>query len=179
MAGFTVDEARRYLAASASRPLPPDLAEEMIRQSPAVDGPVPASGALPDRVSPFDLALYAAWADEDPDLDVAQVSAGSNAYIEGRIIERLDDPLVVRALPVLASAGRCRVTTAVAGAHRTRPGGARPAAGGAGVDRRRRRPADARRRQAGAGPQAAPVLRVRSASDSVRGRGTRRSRRRW
>jgi hypothetical protein len=109
VAGFTVDEARQYLAASTGRPLPPDLALEMIRQSPAVDGPVPAAGTLPDRVSPFDLALYAAWADEDPNLDAAQVSAGSNAYIEGRIIERLDDPLVVRALPVLASAGRCRV----------------------------------------------------------------------
>jgi hypothetical protein len=110
VAGFTVDEARRYLAASTARPLPAGLAMEMIRQSPAVDGPVPAAGTLPDRVSPFDLALYAAWADEDPDLDAAQVSEGSNAYIEGRIIERLDDPLVVRALPVLASAGRCRVT---------------------------------------------------------------------
>ena len=109
VAGFTVDEARQYLAASTGRPLPPGLAVEMIRQSPAVDGPVPAAGTLPDRVSPFDLALYAAWADEDPDLDAAQVSAGSNAYIEGRIIERLDDPLVVRALPVLASAGRCQV----------------------------------------------------------------------
>ena len=109
VAGFTVDEARRYLATSTDRPLPSDLAVEMIRQSPAVDGPVPAAGTLPDRVSPFDLALYAAWADEDPDLDAAQVSEGSNAYIEGRIIERLDDPLVVRALPVLASAGRCRV----------------------------------------------------------------------
>jgi hypothetical protein len=111
VAGFTVDEARRYLAASTGRPLPAGLAAEMIRQSPAVDGTVPAAGTLPDRVSPFDLALYAAWADEDPDLDAAQVREGSNAYIEGRIIERLDDPLVVRALPVLASAGRCQVAT--------------------------------------------------------------------
>jgi hypothetical protein len=111
VAGFTVDEARRYLSASASRPLPPELAEQMIRQSAAVDGPVPAAGQLPERVSPFDLALYAAWADEDPRLDVAQVSRGSDAYVEGRIVERLNDPLVVRALPVLAAAGRCRVAT--------------------------------------------------------------------
>lgn len=110
VAGFTVDESRRYLAANA-RPLGAGLAGEMIRQSPAVDGPVPAAGQLPERVSPFDLALYAAWADEDPSLDVAQVSQGSDAYVEGRIIERLEDPLVVRALPVLASGGRCRVET--------------------------------------------------------------------
>jgi len=114
VAGFTVDEARRYLAASAARPLPPELAEEMIRQSAAVDGPVPAAGQLPARVSPFDLALYAAWADEDEELDVAQVSRGSDAYVEGRIVERLADPLVVRALPVLAAAGRCRVATIAA-----------------------------------------------------------------
>jgi len=83
----------------------------MIRQSPALDGPVPPEGQLPERISPFDLALYAAWADEDPGLEVAQVSRGSDAYIEGRIIERLDDQLVTRALPVLACAGRCRVET--------------------------------------------------------------------
>ncbi len=114
VAGFTVSEARSYLAASASRPLPPELTAEVIRQSAAVDGPVPAAGQLPERVSPFDLTLYAAWADEDPELDVAQVSRGSDAYVEGRIIERLDDPLVVRALPVLAAAGRCRVATIAA-----------------------------------------------------------------
>src|SRR5579863_10536357 len=114
VAGFTVDEAQRYLAVSVSRPLPAELTEEMIRHSAAVDGPVPAAGQLPARVSPFDLALYAAWADEDPELDVAQVGRGSDAYVEGRIIERLADPLVVRALPVLAAAGRCRVTTIAA-----------------------------------------------------------------
>ena len=109
--GFTQDEARRYLAASRGRPLPPELAEEMIRQSPSVDGAVPPPGQLPDRVSPFDLALYAAWAEDDPDLDVAEVRRGSDAYVEGRIISRLGDPLVVAALPLLAAAGRCRVAT--------------------------------------------------------------------
>ena len=109
--GFTQDEARRYLAASRGRPLPPELAEEMIRQSPAVDGLVPAEGELPERVSPFDLALYAAWAEDDPDLDVAEVRRGSDAYVENRIISRLGDPLVVEALPLLAAAGRSRVAT--------------------------------------------------------------------
>ena len=142
VAGFTVDEARAYLAgeygsaqpgawalalgrqdrrspdardrvADASHALAPELADAMIRQSPAVDGPAPREGELPQRVSPFDLALYAAWAEENPDLSVAQVSRGSDAYIEGRIIERIGDPLVIAALPVLASAGRCRVATIV------------------------------------------------------------------
>jgi len=104
VAGFTLDEARRYLAEFSAAPLAPELADEMIRQSPAIDSP-------DTRVSPFDLALYLAWADEDPGLDPRRVAAGSDAYIEGRIIERLHDPEVLAALPLLASAGRARVTT--------------------------------------------------------------------
>jgi hypothetical protein len=104
VAGFTLEEARRYLATFSAAPLAPGLADAMIRQSPAVDSPG-------SRVSPFDLALYLAWADEDPDLDPRRVAAGSDAYIEGRIIERLHDPGVLAALPLLATAGRCRVAT--------------------------------------------------------------------
>ena len=121
--GFTVDEARHYLTEFARRPLTAGLADAMIRQSEAVEPagspadapdaePIPAAGpGLPSRVSPFDLALYLSWADDDPMLDVGRVELGSDAYIEGRIIERLGDPLVRRALPLLAAAGRCRVST--------------------------------------------------------------------
>ncbi|MGH3171763.1 MAG: hypothetical protein ACRDN0_38620, partial [Trebonia sp.] len=42
---------------------------------------------------------------------VAQVARGSDAYIEGRIIERLGDADVIQALPALAMAGRFRVAT--------------------------------------------------------------------
>ena len=104
VAGFTLEEAREYLATFAAAPLAPGLADAMIRQSPAADSPG-------TRVSPFDLALYLAWADEDPGLDESRVLQGSDAYIEGRIIERLHDPGVLAALPLLASAGRCRVAT--------------------------------------------------------------------
>jgi len=114
VAGFTLDEARRYLVAFAGRPLSARLMDAMIRQSPAVDaGGLPADD-LPDRVSPFDLALYRSWAEENPGLDAAQVERGSDAYVEGRIIERLGDQLVRRTLPVLASAGRCRIATIAA-----------------------------------------------------------------
>jgi hypothetical protein len=112
VAGFTVLEAEQYLTTFTARPLSGELMTAMIKQSPAVELPPGLSVIQPtERVNPFDLALYAAWADEDPDLSVATVAAGSDAYIEGRIIERLDDPLVRRALPVLATAGRCRVAT--------------------------------------------------------------------
>jgi hypothetical protein len=109
--GFTTSEATRYLQAFASRRLSDELVRAMIRQSPAVDADPPEPGELPDRVSPFDLALYREWADEDTDLDVPRVERGSHAYIEGRIIERLNDRGIFRSLPVLAVAGRCRVST--------------------------------------------------------------------
>jgi len=112
--GFTVADARRYLALRVDRPLTADLADEIIRQSRAVDQPVPARGQLPARVNPFDLALYRAWVDEEPGIAAADIQQGNDAYIESRIIERLDDPLVERSLPMLAAAGKCRVETIAA-----------------------------------------------------------------
>lgn len=109
--GFTVEEARQYLADVR---LPAALTEEIIRQSRAIDGPVPAPGQLPAWVSPFDLALYRAWANEEPGLSVADIAQGNDAYIESRIIQRLDDKLVRRSLPMLAAGGKCRVETIAA-----------------------------------------------------------------
>ncbi len=109
--GFTVDEARNYLAEFSNRELDPALAEAMIRQSAAVDADVPRRDALPGRVSPFDLALYLSWAEEDPGLSEQRVLAGSDAYVEGRIIDRLRDPLILEALAELAMIGRSRVDT--------------------------------------------------------------------
>ena len=114
VAGFTLDEARRYLAAFADAPLAAGLVDAIISQSPAVDAPITAPGEIPGRVSPFDLALYLSWADEDHNLDAPRVAQGSDAYIEGRIIERLRDSDVNKALPALASAGRCRLATIAA-----------------------------------------------------------------
>jgi hypothetical protein len=109
--GFTVDEARNYLTEFSNRELDPALAEAMIRQSAAVDADVPRRDALPGRVSPFDLALYLSWAEEDPGLSEQRVLAGSDAYVEGRIIDRLRDPLILEALAELAMIGRSRVDT--------------------------------------------------------------------
>jgi hypothetical protein len=110
--GFTVREARRYLAEFADRALADDLVEEMIRQSPAIDEPPPGPRRLPARVNPFDLALYRAWADREPSLSPADITGGNDAYIDRRIIERLrDDPLVTRSLPMLAVGDKCRVET--------------------------------------------------------------------
>jgi hypothetical protein len=119
VAGFTVGEARTYLTTFSARPLAPDVVDTLIRLSPAVHVTVPSAGtspgALPDCVSPFDLALYLSWAEEDPGLDMRRIeAAGRDAYVEGRIIDRLDDPVVLGALPVMALLGRCRVSTLAA-----------------------------------------------------------------
>jgi hypothetical protein len=111
VSGFTVTEAQEYLALPEDRTLAADLAAEIIRQSPAVDEPVPAPGEFPAWVNPFDLALYRAWANEEPDLSVAEVRRGNDAYVKSRIIQRLDDSLVMSSLPILAAGGKCRVET--------------------------------------------------------------------
>ena len=112
VAGFTIAEAREYLALPGDRALPADLTDEIIRQSRAIDRPVPARGKLPTWVNPFDLALYRAWANEEPGLSVTDIARGNDAYVESRIVQRLyDDPLVMRSLPLLAAGGKCRVET--------------------------------------------------------------------
>lgn len=111
VAGFTLEEARRYLAEAVPRSLAPGLADTIIRQSASVDGPAASPGSPPERTSPFDLALYAAWATTDPELNVAQVERGGDGYVEHRIIKRLQDPVVADALPLLAAAGSLRVET--------------------------------------------------------------------
>jgi hypothetical protein len=111
VAGFTIEEAHRYLADAVPRSLAPRLAKAIIRQSASVDGPARPPGSLPERTSPFDLALYAAWATTDPELNVAQVEKGGDGYVEHRIVKRLQDPLVADALPLLAAAGSLRVET--------------------------------------------------------------------
>jgi hypothetical protein len=112
VAGFTVAEARSYLTTFSARPLARDLEDALIRLSPAVDMHVPPPGELPERVNPFDLALYLSWAEEDPGLDVRRIeTAGRDAYVEGRIVDRLSDPVILKALPVVALLGRSRVST--------------------------------------------------------------------
>ena len=101
VAGFTVDEASGISATFSATPLAPALADAMIRQSPAVErpalaracqareplrpGPVPGLGGRRSRPRRRGAS-----------------SGGSDAYVEGRIIERLRDPRVLAALPLLA-----------------------------------------------------------------------------
>jgi hypothetical protein len=103
VAGFTLAESRQYLAASVPGMLSPELADAIIRQCAAIDGAASPPGSLPEHTSPFDLALYAAWAAHDPELDVSQVEKGGDGYVERRIIQRLEDPLVNQVLPLLGS----------------------------------------------------------------------------
>src|SRR5205085_1770133 len=54
------------------------------------------------RYHPFDLRLYAGWALDDPHLTPAAIQKANSAhYIELRIIGRLRDPALERALPLI------------------------------------------------------------------------------
>ncbi|MBB4915379.1 hypothetical protein [Streptosporangium saharense] len=91
--GFTAAEADGYLAARA---VPRRLRAAVLTRS--------ANG---DVFNPFDLAAYAEWALSEPGLDpVRLLRAEGDPYVEHRIIGRLADQGVTRALAVAAELGR-------------------------------------------------------------------------
>ncbi|MEU1729823.1 hypothetical protein [Streptosporangium sp. NPDC020145] len=91
--GFTRAEADDYLAA---REVPPPLRSAVLTRS--------ANG---DVFNPFDLAAYTEWALSEPGLDPLRLrDAEGDPYVEHRIIGRLADQGVTRALAVAAELGR-------------------------------------------------------------------------
>ncbi|MER7134718.1 hypothetical protein, partial [Streptosporangium saharense] len=91
--GFTPAEADGYLAARA---VPRRLRAAVL-----------ARAANGDVLNPFDLAAYAEWALSEPGLDpVRLLRAEGDPYVEHRIIGRLSDQGVTRALAVAAELGR-------------------------------------------------------------------------
>ncbi len=55
------------------------------------------------RYHPFDLRFFGGWALDDPNLEKETIESATNAqYIEMRIIGRLRDPALERALPLIA-----------------------------------------------------------------------------
>ncbi|MEU8242652.1 ATP-binding protein [Actinoplanes missouriensis] len=106
--GFTRTEAVAYLDADR---MPAELVEEILARSPeagrtaglVAPGETRAAG---DRYNPFDLALYRSWWQSEPDLTGERLrTAGEDAYVEARIVARLQDPALVRLLPAVALLG--------------------------------------------------------------------------
>ncbi|MGW5053712.1 hypothetical protein [Actinokineospora sp. NPDC004072] len=93
--GFTEAEAREFLRL---REVPERLVGAVLRLS--VMG-------VPDRYIPFDLDAFSAWVRDDPDLTEADLlGAGNDPYIQRRIVARIRDAAVSRALPVAVAYGR-------------------------------------------------------------------------
>ncbi|MEV8637439.1 hypothetical protein AB0395_37945 [Streptosporangium sp. NPDC051023] len=91
--GFTSREAADYLS---ERGVPERLRPAVLDR--AADG---------DAFNPFDLAAYAEWTLSDPGLDPLRLrQATGDPYVEHRIIGRLADQGVTRALAVAAELGR-------------------------------------------------------------------------
>lgn len=112
--GFDRDEAVRYLSQVPRLTREPELLEAILDRSPDPGtaavvyhlDETPA-GAAEDRYNPFDLALFARWVDEDPSLGVEQVASGRDAYVEIRIVRRLEaDPDLQGLIPAAALLGR-------------------------------------------------------------------------
>ncbi|MGH2997137.1 MAG: hypothetical protein ACRDM9_12555, partial [Gaiellaceae bacterium] len=69
-------------------------------------------GVAADRYNPFDLDLYADWFAEDESLPLRQIASGdTDAYVRLRIVERLNEPALERALPAAAILGRFDLAT--------------------------------------------------------------------
>ncbi|WP_214107918.1 helix-turn-helix domain-containing protein [Acrocarpospora catenulata] len=92
VAGFTEDEAAGYLAERAV----------LTGQRSAILARALMSEQL--GFNPFDLAAYTEWALSDPDLDLSGTSG--DPYIERRIIGRISETPIARALAVVAELGR-------------------------------------------------------------------------
>lgn len=114
--GFTRAEAEQFIVGKKQVRAAPEVREAVLAGSREVIAGVvvhqeashasPADASDADRYNPFDLALYADWLLEEPDLarDVI-VSGEDDPYIERRIRARLQEPLQ-RLLPAVALLGR-------------------------------------------------------------------------
>jgi hypothetical protein len=123
--GFTRQEAEHYLIDKAK--VPQHLVEPIIERCPHQADPVTRTHdqqmltrlGLPRRgektpprttevhYSPFDLALYAAWAREDPSLTPEMIrAADADQYVNMRIVGRIRHPALRELLPAVALLGR-------------------------------------------------------------------------
>jgi hypothetical protein len=133
--GFTDGEAKRFLtvhkappAESNRQPMSSALVEAILRGSPematerliqSTEGGASGggTGTSDQRYSPFDLALYADWYLEDPQLDEHDLTeeprrsragglARPDPYVEMRILQRLRHPRVRACVPTLVALRR-------------------------------------------------------------------------
>jgi hypothetical protein len=105
--GFDEREARQYLATHS---VPDDLVVPILQATALTPHPWPITmaGWRPARgYLPFDLALYARWVAETAPLPTPDelVGAHGSAYVQRRIVERLERPALERALPILTRLG--------------------------------------------------------------------------
>jgi hypothetical protein len=92
MSGFTREDAAGYLE---ERAIPERLRPAVLARS--ADG---------TRYNPFELAGLCDWVRDEPDLDLAELSATVvDPYVERRILSRIQDRDVVAALPVAVALG--------------------------------------------------------------------------
>ncbi len=105
--GFTEAEAGEYFDRLDDVVLTERLRRRTILSRSLEPGEGPAvkqTGAAPvdpgPRYNPFDLKLYADWVREDPGLDPAIIGSGElDPYVEVRILRRINDDRVRRAIP--------------------------------------------------------------------------------
>ncbi len=110
--GFSRSEALHYLYDKAQ--VREALVEPILEKSPAIDQielfhwPSKHRGGYLSkaRFNPFELALYAGWTRDDPELTAEKLrAADANYYIEQRIIGRISNPHLRSLLPAVSLLG--------------------------------------------------------------------------
>ncbi len=114
--GFDQGEALEYLRSIKNLRMAPELEEAILKRSlePGTVGhgkPIlwdpPRERDVQPRYNPFELTLYADWVHEVPSLTPKQLaSEETDPYIQWRLVDRLHNPDMQRALPTAALMGR-------------------------------------------------------------------------
>lgn len=103
--GLALDPARRDAVLSRSREVASPRVHRLDR---------PAEPEV-DRYHPFDLALYAGWLQEEPDLPPSMLQGDADPYVERRILGRIESSELRELVPVVVLLRRFdRVTAAAA-----------------------------------------------------------------
>src|SRR5262249_12109031 len=108
ISGFTEAEALYFLISINQLDISSELQQAILKRSQDIGTPAninwlpPHSRESAMRSNPFDLALYADWAREDPSLTPEVVNQGkTDSYVEMRIIKRIRSDDITRLLPAM------------------------------------------------------------------------------
>lgn len=111
--GLHLDAERRAAVLSRSREVAPPRVRRLDRPA-GGELDIQVQRAAPARYHPFDLALYASWLQEQPDLAPEALQGDEDPYVERRILGRIESRELRAKVPFVVLLGRFDRATAAA-----------------------------------------------------------------